>query len=230
LDDLIPIVEQSFKTNHEEMKFNSLYMLHLVMKTLLSKTLPMARKIAQDISPKIFNFVAQVFYDQTRMFFVSVANFGDVESLDSKVALARIALKTTRRLIPKGFQQFSNSVEVANFQTFLVQHLPKYLEALSSAQRPLANTLESLIHTAGKLFVDLSYSNAVDFILCKSFLSVLGLYWNWLQTNVLPDIPLGEKLKIQAMLIVKNVCQNRDFNIVSERNFLFLKKVIEIQD
>jgi hypothetical protein len=218
LETLIPIVEQSFLTHENHLKFNSLYTLHLIMKTLVSKTLPMAKKIVQDLTPNVFLFLKKVFYEQSNLFFIGIANGQSQQELDLILNLARVTLKTLRRLAIGGYIQFSTAPEVIEFITYLIQHLPKFLEIISTTSDQLYKTLESLILTIGKLYVDMSNSKVVDLVLSPPFLPILSLYWSLLQPEALPAGIFAEKLRIQAMKIFKNTTQNREFQIVSERD------------
>lgn len=108
----MPIVEQSFNSN-SSMRFNSLYTLHLVMKSLTSKALPSAKRITQMITPNVFRFTLTVFHTQLAKFFALVEqNSTDVNEINDALVLSKVALKCLRRLTINGYQKFSEATEV----------------------------------------------------------------------------------------------------------------------
>jgi hypothetical protein len=211
LDTLIPMVENSFKMNASTetitLRFNSLYTLHLVMKTIVTKSLPAAKHIAQSITPTVFGFVSGILFSHLE----SYEQVQNEESLN----LARIALKCLRRLVVHGYVHCSNAPEAAQFLSGLIAYLPKFMK------HPLVSTtsVQKMIVLTGKVFVDLSTERVVDVVLLPCFFDIVQTYWSILEQpewNVPSQIL--ETVRLQAMKIIKNLTKHRDFHLVNDKD------------
>ncbi|KAJ3261121.1 Importin-11 [Boothiomyces macroporosus] len=223
LDILMPVVEQSFNSN-SSMRFNSLYTLHLVMKSLTSKALPSAKRITQMITPNVFRFTLTVFHTQLAKFFALVEqNSTDVNEINDALVLSKVALKCLRRLTINGYQKFSEATEVTELFASLNGYLPKlqtiYAQLSSTASaKPISNTLNGILMLFGKLFLNASTDRVVDFMLVPSTIETVRIYWAFVESETLGDDPLYENIKIQALKILKNIVKHPAYHVVSEKH------------
>lgn len=189
----MPIVQNSFqgqKDTDKAIQFNSLYALHLSIKSLISKTLPAARKMTQSIAPNVFQFVSSIFYSQMSVFVTHIPNISNSTdpSIHESIKLARIALKCLRRLVINGFLQFSQDQQVVQLFSFLLEYFPKFLHCRTMlAASPLLKTLDSFIKLVGKLCVDATQERVIDFILTTPSIQLVQFYWSLLVT------PMGNR-------------------------------------
>lgn len=116
MESLMQIIQTCF-TNPAYMKpllqQHALYTLHLVIKTQCSKTLAPSRKLLQEITPGIFAFLAQqIYYNSMNLFLDQIRSSSENfnKSLDH-LEMARVSLKSLRRLIVYGYQDFTTSQE-----------------------------------------------------------------------------------------------------------------------
>lgn len=86
-------------------QINSLYTLHLAMKSIASKPIPSARSQLRQYAPSVFGFALQAFQQQISIFFEK-ATPSTFDSLETCLNIARICLKCMRRLIVTGFESF----------------------------------------------------------------------------------------------------------------------------
>ncbi|KAJ3323392.1 Importin-11 [Boothiomyces sp. JEL0866] len=223
LDILMPIVEQSFAGN-TNMRFNSLYTLHLVMKTLTAKALPSAKRITQMITPNVFRFTLSVFHTQIARFFgLAERNSADLNELNDALVLSKVALKCLRRLTINGYQKFSEASEVTELFTSLNGYLPRlqtiYAQvSTSSTAKTISNTLNGILILFGKLFLNASSDRVIDFLLLPSSVETVRIYWAFVESDSLGDDPLYENIKIQALKILKNIVKNPSYHVVSEKH------------
>jgi hypothetical protein len=227
LDVLIPIVENSFKmissaeTTH--LRINSLYTLHLVMKTLVTKALPAARRLSQMITPNVFRFMSGLLFNQLGLFLEQTGQ-QDYEKLNETLTIARISLKCLRRLIIHGYQHYSTASEAIETVDALYPYLPKLVKYSGTLQgsHGLHLTLQNMMILIGKVYLDLSSERVVDFVVSPCFLNVIQMYWTLLEAESVETPVLNanfyERIQIQAMKILKNITKHRDFSIVSTKD------------
>jgi hypothetical protein len=227
LDVLLPIVENSFKmisspeTTH--LRINSLYTLHLVMKSLVTKALPAARRLSQMITPNVFRFMSGLLFNQLGLFLEQVGH-RNYDNLNEILTIARISLKCIRRLIIHGYQHYATASEAVELVDALYPYLPKLVKYAAGLEgsHALHLTLQNMIILIGKVYLDLSSERVIDFVISPCFLNVVQMYWTLLEAESVETPVLRaafyEKIQIQSMTILKNVTKHRDFSIVSTKD------------
>ncbi|KAI8899690.1 armadillo-type protein [Globomyces pollinis-pini] len=228
LDVLIPTVEISFSQPQNyslAIRYNSLYTLHLVMKTLGTKTLPSARKLTQVITPNVFKFVSGIFKTQLELFFNMNSNITSdptyLNEMNNVLSLVRVALKCLRRLLINGYQRFSQATEPVELLTKLIEFLPRFLSLREKfdPSSALFKTISSLSLLIGKIYLDVSLERVVDFVVLPSFIGIIKSYWSLLEaTHFKTDDPFIEAIRIQSIKMMKNVVKHRDFSVIKSKN------------
>ncbi|KAI8911068.1 armadillo-type protein [Gorgonomyces haynaldii] len=163
LDLLIPRTQQAFQTQNQE-QFNTLYTLHLVMKQLATKTLPMARRHLRQITPQVFSFLLNLYSSLLHQCFST----SDPLAQDLVLSKARICLKTMRRLIVHGFESILESQDCLNLLKSLMEQLPRFMTMRSQypeQSNGIYATLSSISILIGKLYLDLAQQSPVQFLL-----------------------------------------------------------------
>lgn len=235
LSTLLPMVESSFvnetSPNQYLIQQNLLYTLHLSMKQIASKALPVARKSLRDISPQIFRFMLGVFDNRMDYFFGREISREDHFALDQSLSIARIALKCMRRMICHGFNNILDSPDAQRLLSTLYQYLPKLFQVkqnLPDSTKGIPATICAISILIGKLYIDIEESDVVHFVLSSGSIEVIKFYWSFLQNStassrilkLTQEDSMLEKIIIQSLKLLKNVVKHPQFTIVSSSNHL----------
>ena len=235
---LIPQVQASFNSSEPSanfaLRYNSLYTLHLSMKALTTKTLPMARKMTQMIAPNVFKYVSSLYNAQIGQLFAILQQQGIQmnapvvqQQLQQNLSIARVSLKCLRRLVISGYAQFSDAPEVLELIRLLSQHYPQFISLRSSlfqqgheslsAPSAFLKLVDSFILLVGKLVLDATENRVVDFILAPSSILLCSYFWSLLQQPQLPSVrdELLINIHIQTIKIFKNMISHSDFRVIS---------------
>ena len=119
INQLIDLIKSSFASRSASIQTHSLYTLHLVIKTLLSKTLPSSRAHLISISPPILQFLAGIYTEFLTLFFNKISN-QDLDEAKGSLEIALLCLKSCRRLLVYGFKDLSSDKMALEFYQRLV--------------------------------------------------------------------------------------------------------------
>lgn len=119
IDQLLDVIRSSFSGGVLAFQVHGLYTLHLVVKTLASKTISSSRAQFMNIAPPIFEFLIRIFNDFLQSFFSTVAA-GNYDEANRHLEIALLALKSCRRLLVYGYKIFSQNATALEFYNRLV--------------------------------------------------------------------------------------------------------------
>ncbi|KAJ1993523.1 hypothetical protein GGI25_002730 [Coemansia spiralis] len=211
------------------MEHNVLYALHLFIKTLCQRTLPLDRQALRRITPAVFATVAPIYAERLRLFQEALEMSHQLSFSDTQMLLKsiRLCLKTLRRLLVFGYAKIEEADAIAqDFYLASSTHQAVFYDlykALSVDQResPEATTLKKIVLIYGKMYMDFQNSHAVRFIITPGLKKMLDWYWMQvreeapkfmpsLKTFDLDNIPALtlEPLLIQGLTLYKNVVKN----------------------
>ncbi|CAG8742176.1 4296_t:CDS:2, partial [Acaulospora morrowiae] len=198
----------------------ALLTLHLVIKSLCSKTIGADRKILEQISPELLRNVASIYVEHANRFFAMISSndIGDTTHLETSLS----ALKCIRRLIVYGFRDISQVEETKDFFALALEHLQKF-HALRNALQE--NTSPTLVHVSthiiliGKMYIDLLKSHTVAFIMTPRSIDVIHFYLQLLVTygksyekGNSAKFNTIEKFLVQALLLLKGLIRKTSYN------------------
>lgn len=119
IDQLMDVIKSSFSGGVLAFQTHSLYTLHLVVKTLASKTLSTSRTHFMTIAPSIFEFLIRIFNEFFSSFFSAIAARND-DGASRDLEIALLVLKSCRRLLVYGYSNFSQNATALEFYKRLV--------------------------------------------------------------------------------------------------------------
>ncbi|KAJ3279966.1 Importin-11 [Borealophlyctis nickersoniae] len=169
----------------------------------------------------------------------------DMVGAESNLRVAYSALKCLRRTILYGFVAFETVEEPARFFRGLVDYLQKFLHLRTFLPNGFSNTggllkvnlvhrlgsvipaatkgiyeiISKMILQIGKFYIDLqkAQSQILHFILAPGSMDIVKFYWSLVE-NYVPgsaDV-MYERYIVQALILVKNLLKNSEFNVVSK--------------
>ncbi|RKP26529.1 armadillo-type protein [Syncephalis pseudoplumigaleata] len=166
-------------------KQRALYTLHLVVKSLCSKTLTASRKAFQEISPELFYHVGQIYHMHVEQWMNAIKQQQPYAAMADDMQVSLVALKCLRRLIAHGFEDFTQ------------------------AETPLHVIL------VGKLYLDTQYYRPLPFVLAPKSMAVMHTYWQIIvaqgQQRILGQpiaSPVVERCLIQGMSLLRALIKN----------------------
>jgi hypothetical protein len=114
IDQLLEIVKSSFASGSIAGQTHSLYTLHLVIKTLSSKTLASSRAQLISISRPILEFLAGIYTEFLTSFFNRISS-QYIQGASRSIEISLLCLKSCRRLLVYGFKDFSEDKMALEF-------------------------------------------------------------------------------------------------------------------
>ncbi|CAG8490758.1 5104_t:CDS:10 [Diversispora eburnea] len=190
----------------------SLLTLHLVVKSLCSKTIGADRKIFEQVAPELLRNVASIYVEHVNRFFTMVSLNDIGISVDLETSLS--ALKCIRRLTVYGFRDISKVEETKAFFALILEHLQKFhtlrnaLEEVNES--PITKLVESHIILMGKFYIDIIKAHTVAFILTPGSVDVISFYWKLVATY--GKSYEKEKYLVQALLLMKSLIRKTSYN------------------
>ena len=119
IDQLMEVIKSSFAGGSMSFQIHGLYTLHVVIKTLASKTLATSRAQFMRIAPPILDFLASLFNEFLSAFFNSIS-LGNQDEANMRLEISLLALKSCRRLLVYGYSDFSQNTRALEFYKNLV--------------------------------------------------------------------------------------------------------------
>ncbi|RHZ44599.1 hypothetical protein Glove_718g39 [Diversispora epigaea] len=198
----------------------SLLTLHLVIKSLCSKTIGADRKIFEQVAPELLRNVASIYVEHVNRFFtmVSLNDIGIAVDLETSLS----ALKCIRRLIVYGFKDISKVEETKAFFALILEHLQKFhtlrnaLEEINAS--PVTKLIETHIILMGKFYIDIIKAHTVAFILTPGSVDVVSFYCKLVATygksyeKEMSNSTFIEKYLIQALILMKGLIRKTSYN------------------
>ncbi|KAJ2395027.1 hypothetical protein GGI23_004460 [Coemansia sp. RSA 2559] len=210
-------------------ELNVLYTMHLFVKTLCQRSLPLERQALRRITPTVFATIAPIYVERLRQLQL-VLCASSVSSPDAQALLKaiRMCLKSLRRLLVFGHAKIEDADAVA--QEFYVASSPHQAvfydlyRALTPDQRnmPHAVPLRKIVLLYGKMYMDFQNSHALRFITTPGVQPMLAWYWEQIRAEAPKLVPpldpppadpaadsiVLEPLLIQGLTLHKNVIKN----------------------
>ena len=164
IDQLLDVVRSSFATGVLVFQIHCLYTLHLVIKTLASKTLPSSRVEFINVAPKVFEFLIRIFDEFLKSFFSTA---GNEEEASRNLEIVLMCLKSCRRLLVYGFSDIAQNATALEFykrllvlnqemiksSMFIVSYDRKpFRAALSKGGQDYYSCWKNILGFAGKRF------------------------------------------------------------------------------
>ncbi|KAJ2499126.1 hypothetical protein GGH96_003786 [Coemansia sp. RSA 1972] len=217
------------------MENNVLYILHLFVKSLSSRTLVLERQALRQITPLVFAVLAPIYAERIAQFHevmlrnqncISDSTTFFAESLPLLKTI-RYCIKTLRRLwvfgieksesIPAGAQEFYEA-SIAHQAAFYDLFQKLTLES-SSIPDDYQVVLRKIVLLYGKMYIDFQKYHAVRFITMPCAKQMLQWYWLQIAAEAPRMVatpedsdgacePIMEPLLIQGLELYKNVVKN----------------------
>ncbi|KAJ2160943.1 hypothetical protein GGF46_001863 [Coemansia sp. RSA 552] len=224
------------------MEHNALYTLHLFVKTLSARTLPLERQAFRQITPQVFQVLAPLYSGRIEQFHqltmrANGAVAGNAQFLAASLPLlktVRYCIKVLRRLWVFGFEKIEGALPQAQeFYLAAVGHQAAFFDlfmalngegAMSDEYRLV---LRKIVLLYGKMHLDFQKYHAVPFIMAPSAQPLLRWYWEKIAAEaprltapLTEDLaqapePALEPLLVQGLVLYKNVVKNY-FYVVDE--------------
>ncbi|KAJ1668664.1 hypothetical protein IW140_002050 [Coemansia sp. RSA 1813] len=210
----------------QRMELNVLYTMHLFVKTLCQRSLPLERQALRRITPTVFATVAPIYAERLAQLQLGLNAGHSVSSEDAQVLLKaiRMCLKTLRRLLVFGYAKIEDADAVAqDFYVASSSHQAVFYDlykALTPEQRESLDAvpLRKIILIYGKMYMDFQNSHAVRFITTPGVQPMLAWYWAQIGAEAPKLVPaldsadaepvVLEPLLIQGLTLHKNVVKN----------------------
>ncbi|KAI8056617.1 armadillo-type protein [Syncephalis plumigaleata] len=191
-------------------KQRSLYTLHLVVKSLCSKTLTTSRKAFQEISPELFYHVGQVYHMHVEQWMNSFKEQQPYPEMIDDIQVSLVALKCLRRLMAHGFEDFSKSEAPLSLFMGLCEHLQYFLNAyqfmgdVESMEKKLIGKHITLV---GKLYLDVQYYRPIPFVLAPKSMEIMHMYWGVITTQA-QQHTIGQPTESSAIeqCLIQGIC------------------------
>jgi hypothetical protein len=111
IDQLLDVVRSSFATGVLVFQIHGLYTLHLVIKTLASKTLSSSRAQFINVAPTVFEFLIRIFDEFLKLYFSAA----DKDEAHRNLEIVLMCLKSCRRLLVYGFSDIAQNATALEF-------------------------------------------------------------------------------------------------------------------
>ncbi|KAJ2613433.1 hypothetical protein H4S08_002205 [Coemansia sp. RSA 1365] len=223
----------STDSRHSAMENNTLYTLHLFVKTLSARTLPLERQKMREITPMVFSVLAPIYTQRISQFERILLQAGGniakntaffSESLPLLKSI-RLCIKVLRRLWAYGHEKIENADEIAqNFYANAINHQSAFYDLFrsltdSAVPDDYLLVLRKAVLLYGKMYLDFQKYHAVRFITLPCTKNMLHWYWEQISneatrlTPISSDLhtaaePTLEPLLIQGLILYKNVVKN----------------------
>ncbi|KAJ2554772.1 hypothetical protein EV175_002480 [Coemansia sp. RSA 1933] len=219
-------------------ELNVLYTMHLFVKTLCQRSLPLERQALRRITPSVFATIAPIYAERLRQL-QHVLNTHPVSSPDAQALLKtiRMCLKSLRRLLVFGYAKIEDADAVAHeFYVASSSHQSVFYDlyrALTPGQRDslAAMPLRKIVLIYGKMYMDFQNSHALRFITTLGVQPMLSWYWDQISAEAPKLVPtldppsasaadtiVLEPLLIQGLTLHKNVVKNFFYSPDDEGN------------
>ncbi|KAI9595763.1 armadillo-type protein [Syncephalis fuscata] len=190
-------------TQSRLIKQRALYTLHLVVKSLCSKTLTASRKAFQEISPELFYHVGQIYHSHMEQWMSSIKQQQSYSEMANDMQISLVALKCLRRLIAHGFEDFTK------------QETPLANELMGLSESTEAVLIGKHATLVGKFYIDAQYYRPIPFVLAPKSMVIIHNYWNIIATkgqqhNLGQPIEsqVVERCLIQGMTLLRALIKN----------------------
>ncbi|KAJ2083897.1 hypothetical protein H4R24_000427 [Coemansia sp. RSA 988] len=215
------------------MENNTLYTLHLFVKTLSARALPLERQRMREITPLVFSVLVPIYTQRIGQFEGILLQTGSSiaentaffsESLPLLKSI-RLCIKVLRRLWVFGHENIESADEIAqDFYATTIRHQRAFYDFLRGLADDVVPddymlVLRKVVLLYGKLYLDFQKYHAVQFITVPCTKSMLQWYWEQISSEATRLTPVSsdgnaaseptlEPLLIQGLVLYKNVVKN----------------------
>ncbi|KAJ2802975.1 hypothetical protein H4R20_003073, partial [Coemansia guatemalensis] len=223
----------SSEARRSVMENNTLYTLHLFVKTLSARTLPLERQRMREITPLVFSVLVPIYTQRIGQFERTLlqagGNIAENKAFFSEtlplLKSVRLCIKVLRRLWVFGHEKIESATAIAqNFYATALSHQSAFYDFFRSLPDGAAPddymlVLRKVVLLYGKLYLDFQKYHAVQFITLPCTKSMLQWYWEQISSEATRLTPLSsdghytaeptlEPLLIQGLILYKNVVKN----------------------
>lgn len=125
---LIPRLLDVIRGQNPLAQHRALLTLHHVIKALASKCLLGDRRLFQDLTVNVFNFILNLWNTYTESFLIMASNGADTSQIQEALEKALLLLRTLRKLVVNGFNKPSESQDAMLFLEIVFERARTCLE------------------------------------------------------------------------------------------------------
>ncbi|KAL7309160.1 hypothetical protein PS15m_011273 [Mucor circinelloides] len=203
-----------------------------VLQELSTRLLSAGRRQFAEISPTIFQAVAQiyvVYVDRTISKLQQINSNVNQEALLEELNIVGTCVKCMRILMVSGIRDVHKYDETRTFLDVSRKHLEQYMDCRYGLVQinytgNIKQVVENTIEEYGSLYVSLQKKHPVSAVLCPAWLDIIRYYWQNIMvegTHIVEQCKSGtqdqntlvfEPFLLQGMLLVKDTIKNVSYN------------------
>ncbi|XP_063215721.1 importin-11-like isoform X2 [Bacillus rossius redtenbacheri] len=164
--ELIPVILEAVKSNNPLVQHRAILTLHHVVKTLSSKRLVGDRKLFQELTAGVFEFVLSVWSSHLQAFLSQMSE--ETPTMAESLEKALLTLRILRKLVVYGYRNPHESQEVRLFLSMVFDRAKTMLECrkslLSRDKTALAEVCEKFVIHLTKILLDVLEHHPLSFV------------------------------------------------------------------
>ncbi|KTW32847.1 hypothetical protein PNEG_04338 [Pneumocystis murina B123] len=210
-EELSSMIMDSITSKSYTFQQRHLYTLYQIVKNLCASRLVRAKYNLQQITPKLFQLISEIFKNYTDQWIYTVqSNFSESEIFPF-LQISHICLKILRRLIIYGFEYPYRNENARFFFQLSYTYLKIYFDLCQYFKEEMSSFLYSHIILFGKMFLKFSSTQSTSIFLMPNSIEIVLTYLNIIEKNA--DIFTGQdteyvkfihKIVMQGLFLIKS--------------------------
>ncbi|KTW26114.1 hypothetical protein T552_03008 [Pneumocystis carinii B80] len=209
-EELSLMIMESIASKSYTFQQRHLYTLYQIVKNLCASRLVRAKYNLQQITPKLFELVSEIFKNYTDQWIYTVqSNFSESEIFPF-LQISHICLKILRRLIIYGFEYPYKNENAQFFFQLSYKYLKIYFDLCKHLKEKIS-FLYSHIILFGKMFLNFSSTQSTSIFLMPNSIEIVLTYLNIIEENAnifteqdTEYVNFIYKIVIQGLLLIKS--------------------------